>query len=257
MLLYNLLLLLITFLGGSTPLWFKGIDDRRTNYLLAFSGSFLLSITMLHLLPETFSDLGHKAGLFMLAGFFVQLLIQRFTHGVEHGHTHVHVEGHQHDAHHHHHHDHAHTVREVPLYSIILGLSLHAFMEGLPLGFHYRLDATLSSLYLAVAAHKLPEAMLLTSLVYNFKGRNKAMLTLVLFSLLTPAGSLLADVLGTKYFLMSKIVMWVVPVVAGAFIHIATTIFFESGTRQHLLTWQKVLAILTGVGLGLTTLLLE
>jgi len=258
MLLYNLLLLLITFLGGSTPLWFKGIDEQRTNYLLAFSGSFLLSITMLHLLPETFYDLGHKAGLFMLAGFFIQLLIQRFTHGVEHGHTHVHVEGHHHHDHaHHHHHDHSHSVRQIPLFSILLGLSLHAFMEGLPLGFHYRVEATQSSLYLAVAAHKLPEAMLLTSLVYNFKGRKQALITLILFSLITPAGSILADMLGKKYFLMSKIVMWIVPVVAGAFIHIATTIFFESGTRQHMLTWQKVLSILLGVSLGLTTLLLE
>ena len=54
-----------------------------------------------------------------------------------------------------------------------------------------------------------------------------------------------------------SVVMVLVVVVAGAFIHIATTIFFESGTRQHLLTRQKITAILLGVGLGLTTLLLE
>ena len=99
MFLYNLLLFILTLIGGSAPLWLKSIDEQRTNYLLAFSGSFLLSITLLHLLPETFRDLGHEAGLFVLIGFFVQLLIQRFTHGVEHGHTHVAVE----DHHHHHH----------------------------------------------------------------------------------------------------------------------------------------------------------
>jgi len=260
MLIYNLLLFCITFLGGSMPLWFKGIDERRTNYLLAFSGSFLLSITLLHLLPETFEELGHQAGIFLLAGFFIQLLIQRLTHGVEHGHTHVHVKTDSHSAHSKHeghHHDHGSSVHRIPLYSIILGLSLHAFMEGIPLGFNYRLDGTQSSLYLAVGAHKLPEAMLLASLVMSFKGRRTALMVLLAFSLITPFASVLADVLGKQYYMMSQIVSWVVPVVAGAFIHIATTIFFESGTRQHYLTWQKIGSILLGVGLGLTTLLLE
>lgn len=256
MLLYNFLLFILTLLGGSAPTWTRGIDERKTNLLLAFSGSFLLSITLLHLLPETFDDLGHNAGLFLLIGFFVQLLIQRFTHGVEHGHAHVHVEGEHHHDHAHHNHDHAHS-HQIPLLSIILGLSLHAFMEGLPLGFHYRFAATTSSLYLAVAAHKLPEAMLLATLMINYKGRKKALLVLCIFSLITPVAAMLASVLGQKYLAMSKLVMWLVPVVAGAFIHIATTIFFESGTRQHMLTFQKTLAILLGVGLGLTTLLFE
>lgn len=253
MFLYNLFLFLVTFLGGSLPLWFRSMDERRTNNLLAFSGSFLLSITLLHLLPETFEEIGHEAGIFLLAGFFFQLLIQRFTHGVEHGHTHVHIEEHQS----HHHHDHEHHIHRIPLYSIVLGLSLHAFMEGIPLGFNFRLEGTQTSLYLAVAAHKLPESMLLTSLMLSFRGKKQAFIVLLLFSLITPLASGMADILGKKYFLMSRIITWIVPLVAGAFIHIATTIFFESGTRQHLLTRNKILAILLGVGIGLTTLFLE
>lgn len=244
MLLYNLFLFLITLAGGSAPLWMKGLNDRKTNYLLAFSGSFLLSITLLHLLPETFKDLGDKAGIFVLTGFFVQLLIQRLTHGIEHGHTHIHVENHGHN----------HSAQ---LTSIIAGLSLHAFMEGLPLGFNYRMPGTEYSLFLAVAAHKLPEVMLLVSLIYSLKGRSQAIFALFFFSLITPVASLLAAFLGEKYMAMSEVVMWIIPVVAGAFIHIATTIFFESGTKQHMLTRQKTLAILIGVGLGLLTLLFE
>jgi zinc transporter ZupT len=233
------------------------MDERKTNYLLAFSGSFLLSITLLHLLPETFRDLGHRAGIFVLAGFFIQLLIQRFTHGVEHGHTHIQVsEGEHHHGHHVHPSPETHQ-HAIPLFSILLGLSIHAFMEGLPLGFHYREEGTMTSLYLAVAAHKLPEAMLLTSLVVNLKGSKNGFFVLIFFSLITPAAATLAEVLGERYLAMSELVMWVVPIVAGAFIHIATTIFFESGTRQHLLTWQKVIAITLGVGIGLTTLLFE
>lgn len=236
----NLLLFVLTFAGGSLPLWSKALDDRRMHNLLAFSGSFLLSITFLHLLPETFGELGAKAGFYLLVGFFLQLLIQRFTHGIEHGH--VHVE--QHEAH-------------ISLTPILLGLGLHAFMEGLPLGFNYRLQATEPSLYLAVAAHKLPEAMLVTTLALATRNKTSAVIILLVFSMITPAAGILATLLGHTYFAAAKVVAALIPIVAGAFIHIATTIFFESGTKHHMLTWQKTLAIMAGVGIGLVTLIFE
>jgi zinc and cadmium transporter len=215
------------------------------HYLLAFSGSFLLSITFLHLLPETFRpvfsmEVNTRAGIYLLIGFFIQLLIQRFTHGVEHGHAHVH-------PHEHH----------IPLVPIIAGLTVHAFMEGLPLGFNYLANGTEPSLYLAVGVHKLPEAMLVTSLVLAVKGRQKAWLALIYFSLITPVAAMLAQVLGQQYLFISQAVVVLIPIVAGAFIHIATTIFFESGTKQHMLSWQKIAAMIVGVGLALGTLYFE
>lgn len=240
MALFNLLLFIISFVAGSIPLWFRQLNNKGMNLLLAFSGSFLLSITFLHLLHETFEELHASAGVYLLAGFFLQLVIQRFTHGIEHGH--VHTDGHDH---------------HVPLASILVGLGLHAFMEGLPLGFNYAAEATGPSLYLAVAAHKLPEIILVTTLVLSLKGKMHALLALVVFSLLTPAGSITASIMSHKYSFMMQARTVLIPVVAGSFIHIATTIFFESGTKQHLLTLQKVMAIMLGVGIGLLTLLFE
>ncbi|MEI8280219.1 MAG: ZIP family metal transporter [Bacteroidota bacterium] len=239
-LVYTLLLFVITFAGGSIPLWVKGLDDKRMNYLLAFSGSFLLGITFLHLLPEAFSNIGARAGFYLLIGFFIQLLIQRITHGIEHGHAHIH-------PHEHH----------IPLLSILLGISIHAFMEGLPLGFNYSMKATQPSLYLAVAAHKLPEAMLVTSLVISTKGKQSAIWILLLFSCITPVAGILANTLGNSYPGMASASAILVPIVAGAFIHIATTIFYESGTKQHTLSTQKILAILIGVSLAFITLIFE
>lgn len=249
--LFNLALFLLTIAGGLLPLWMQSaFSDRRMQLLLAFSGSFLLGITFLHLLPETFAEefsrtgaptgkLPVPTGLLILVGFFFQLLIQRFTHGLEHGHTHVHPAG------------------TLPLTGIITGLTIHAFMEGMPLGFNYREAATEPSLYLAVAAHKLPEAMLLTLLVLSARGRKAAALTLVLFACVTPVAAFAATRLGHHYHAMAKAVTVVIPIVAGAFIHIATTIFFESGTRQHMLTRQKVAAMAVGIGCALATLLFE
>lgn len=240
---YSLILFLFTFAGGSAPLWVKKINDDAMQYLLAFSGAFLLSMTFLHLLPETFEEVGSTAGLLILAGFFVQLLIQRLTHGVEHGHTHTHT-----------HNGHSH----IPITSIMTGLSIHAFMEGLPLGFNYRMGATEPALYMAVAMHKIPEAILVTSLVYeSTKSKSKAFATLALFSLVTPLSGIFANMLGMSYHFIAQLVTYLIPIVAGAFIHIATTIFFESGTKHHMLTRKKTIAIVTGLGIGLLTLAFE
>lgn len=239
-LLYSLVLFLITLAGGSMPLWNKGWNEQRMKYLLAFSGAFLLSITLLHLLPETLEHAGHKGGLFVLAGFFLQQLVQRFTHGVEHGHAHV-------GGDHHHH---------IPVLPVFVGLAVHAFSEGLPLGIRYADSATLPSLFLAIAFHKLPEAMLITSLVYfSSRNKSKATLSLVLFALITPVAAMLTALLGARYEGIATFVQWCIPLIAGAFIHIATTILFESGTRTHDMNWKKWTAMLTGIGLAVLTLL--
>lgn len=241
---YSLILFLLTVVGGSIPLWLKKLDDNAMQYLLAFSGAFLLSITLLHLLPETFEELGQQAGFFLLVGFFIQLFIQRVTHGVEHGHTHVHEHKHSHN---------------IPFTSIMVGLSVHAFMEGLPLGFNYRMETTEPALFLAVAAHKIPEVILVTTLVLDtfHNNKQKALGVLIAFAMITPVSGILANKLGMTYNFVAQLVISLIPIVAGAFIHISTTIFFESGTRHHMLTWKKILAILFGVGLGLMIQLFE
>jgi zinc transporter ZupT len=245
----NLLLFLVTMVGAIFPMISGKIAKANMNNILAFSGSFLLSITFLHLLPETFLQNNRYTGVLILSGFFLQLLLQKFTHGIEHGHEHLHL---QKDKEGDHHHD---SIRH--FYPVLLGLSLHAFMEGLPLGYNYEGASTDSSLYFAVAAHKLPEAMLISALISRYNMGWKAIGLLLAFSAITPVTSQIAMQLGRSYFGISRFLSYVIPVIAGAFIHISTTIFFESGTKQHLLTVPKVVAILVGVALGLATLIIE
>ncbi len=238
---YNLLLFLFTFAGGSVPLWGIPVSERSQRSVLAFSGSFLLGITLLHLLPESVEELGHQAGLLTLGGFFLQLFIQRLTHGAEHGHHHASPAKGAHGA----------------VLGIISGLVIHAAMEGLPLGFNYRQAGTSPSLYLAVAAHKLPEAMIVASLARASWGTRRGWITIFLFSLVTPLAGTVAHTLGTHYHLMAQATAFVIPIVAGAFLHIATTIFYESGTQNHHLHFRKMIAIALGLAVALATLLMH
>lgn len=239
---YNAVLFLITLIGGSVPLWSKGWTENRIKYILAFSGSFLLCITFLHLIPESINELGTSAGILLVAGFFGQQFIQKYTHGIEHGHLHIEQKPN-------------HNILILP---IIVGLSIHAFSEGLPLGINYSDVTILPSLFLAIALHKMPEAMLIVSLfIQKNKSKSIGLFILILFSLITPFASLLAYLLGQEFLIVDLIIHWCIPLIAGAFIHIATTIFFESGTKAHEMNFKKWLMILGGIALGLISIIGE
>jgi zinc and cadmium transporter len=233
-------LFIITIIGGLIPVYLK-LNKEWNNYLLAFSGAILLGITFIHLLPETFSDLQFKGGIYILIGFFLQLFLQKYSHGLEHGHAHIH-----------------HHETAITLSPIILGLSVHAFMEGIPLGYNFSQGSTIPSLFLGVMAHKAPEALTLMSVVTTIAiPRSKKIFILIQFAIITPLAGILAIYFGHQFSFVNQMLTLLVPIVIGAFIHISTTIFFESGTNHHELDWKKIIAILFGLGLSLLTMLGE
>jgi len=66
--------------------------------LLVFAGSYLFAITVIHILPELYQQSAgiELIGVFVLAGFFLQQLLEYFTSGIEHGHLHTHDHDHEH-----------------------------------------------------------------------------------------------------------------------------------------------------------------
>lgn len=115
---FEFLLLFASILAsGSLIFLIKRIPPNALKLLLSFSGAYLFALSLLHLLPEVYSNGGAGIGIFILGGFFLQLLLEIFSEGIEHGHIHVHK------------HDHKHAF---PL-GVILGLCIHSFLEGMPL----------------------------------------------------------------------------------------------------------------------------
>lgn len=235
----NLFLFAVTIFGGLLPVIYSKWSDSKMNYLLTFSGAYLLSVNMLHLIPESAEVLGFEMGLYLLIGFFLQQVLQRFTHGVEHGHTHI---GHGH--------------RSLPVVGLIIGMSVHALGEGIPLGAIYYEESTTPALYLAIALHKLPEAMLIASLLmHNKQRKTTALAVLAGFALLSPASSLLTHCFGLQTELFAHALPYVIATVAGSFLHIGTTIFYESGNTAHAISWRKWLTTIAAIGLALLTTL--
>lgn len=205
---------------------------KSTNYkmLLVFAGSYLFAITVIHILPELYKQsLGLELiGLFVLIGFFLQQLLEYFTSGVEHGH--IHTSDHDHE--HVHHHGHHHSVSAIVL---LFALCIHAFLEGgmlaqpLSIGPVYDTNAIL----LGIALHRAPAAFaLMTVLAFQLHSRKKAIPYLVGFSLAAPIGLLISSYLAQEDVLSSIGLIYLYALVCGNFLHISTTIVFESSPEH-------------------------
>ncbi|HTO17218.1 MAG TPA: ZIP family metal transporter [Edaphocola sp.] len=236
----NLLLFLVTILGGLIPIVYHKWTDLKLNLLLTFSGAYLLSITMLHLIPESAEVLGFEMGIYILIGFFLQQFLQKFTHGIEHGHSHN-------TTHHHNH---------LPIASLVIGMAVHAFAEGIPLGAEYLDQQTVPALYIAIALHKLPEAMVITSLLIINKNSNlRVILLLAAFSALSPLSSFITHSYALEWQEFSKVIPYIIAIVTGSFLHIGTTIFYESGNKLHAISIKKWLITIAAIALALLTMI--
>ena len=198
---------------------------KTTNYkmLLVFAGSYLFAITVIHILPELYrQSLGLELiGLFVLIGFFFQQLLEYFTSGVEHGHIHTSDTGHTHTHHH----------QSVSAIVLLGALCIHAFLEGGMLAEPVSLRPVYDPypILLGIALHRAPAAFaLMTVLAVQLRSRKRAVPYLVAFSLAAPIGLLISTYLTHEEVLSSTGLIYLYALVCGNFLHISTTIVFES-----------------------------
>lgn len=229
------LLFLSAFLGGLCVFLFKEKKDNtnRLKLILSLSGAYLFSITVLHLMPEVYLSGNHNVGLFVLSGFLLQIVMEQFSEGVEHGHIHVHK--HQHGF---------------PL-GVMISLCLHAFLEGMPLAQGHHTD-----LVYGIALHHIPAAFALGSiLLQNKLGKNAIICFLIIFAAMCPLGYWasynIAHITNISNYFDSMM-----GIVIGIFLHISTTILFESSV-DHKFNVKKLIAVACGVTIALVGFLLE
>lgn len=221
-------LLILSVLIGAGFVFFIKPNKQFVRLLLAFSGAYLLSVTILHLLPEVYTpNSNYKIiGIIILAGILIQSVLESFSNGAEHGHIHLHSD-----------------KNKFP-WLLFVSLCIHAFSEGLPL--HHADD----NLLWAIVVHKIPIAIVLTTFLLHAKYSKKTVfLFLAFFSIMSPLGMFLMD-----YFtVLREYQTEITALIIGVFLHISTIILFES-TENHKFNFQKFTAILLGILLTVFTL---
>jgi zinc and cadmium transporter len=223
------------FLGGVIALSSGYKNERMLRVFLAFAGGYIFSITILHLLPEVFASHDHSIALIVLAGFFFQVFITKISDGAEHGHLHSHK------------HDHNMAL---PL-GLFLTMCLHAFTEGLPLGFMTGSSShlTASTMSVGIALHELPAAFALMSILQSEHIKKRTVwILLFVYASMAPLAVFLSQ--SVLMYLPENLYEGILAFVAGTFLFISTTILFEN-SENHKFGGPKLTAIMVGVGLAL------
>jgi zinc transporter ZupT len=231
-----ILLFLAAFIPGLVVTKMKNVDNGNMRLILVFGGAYLFSITIVHIFPELYAAAngqGYKIGIYVLAGFFMQQILEYFTSGVEHGHIHKH----EHDDKH----------GQFTSVVVLIGLCLHAFLEGSmlahPSTIHAHSDST--ALLGGILIHKIPASIALMSvLLCDIPNKKKAILFLFLFSIASPVGLLASDMASKVGTLSQEMIVIIFGVVSGNFLYISTTIFYETSPDHHFNARKTIVSLL-------------
>ena len=231
-----IVLFLGAFLGGVSVFLFKGNNSKKLKLVLSFSGAYLFGITVLHLIPDAYHGNDNYVGVFIMIGFLFQIILEQFSDGIEHGH--IHQPEHEHYA--------------FPI-GILLSLCVHAFLEGMPIA-----EGNQNQLVFGIALHHIPAAFALaTVLLANKQSSRKTVFFVALFALMAPSGYFFSEKLSAGGIgNLQKYYGRIMGIVIGIFLHISTTILFES-SADHKFNTRKMVAVVMGMGIALGAFLIE
>lgn len=249
LLIFAALIFFVVFGAGLIPFASRISTQPQVLYrMTCIAAGFLISAALLIVIPEGFSlYFGHleaegdhddahggslAAGAAVLLGFLFMLVLEGFGFGHD-----VHEEHHDHLEEHNH--DHVNHPAEHSS-SLVIGLTLHAIMDGVVLAAAFSIGELVLSVQLAlvVLMHKFPAAFSLAA--YSLHERNdkrRSQIDLLLFALATPIAMLVSWKLfgGSVSGLQGLAVLFA----AGGFIYVSAvdvlpTIHIRENSKQSL-----------------------
>jgi zinc transporter ZupT len=172
----------------------------------------------------TSPSLGIKYAAAIPLGFLIQMFLEQLSSHVEHGH----FDGHSHAGHNH---------EGYTIWGLILGLSLHAFIEGMPL---VEPDGDIHrGLLYGIVLHNIPMSLIFVSLMtargYGF-WRVAALLSI--FAVMTPLGSVCNLTLLPAD---EELQTFIIGIVVGILLHVSSSILFDHHDNRF--SWSKALLI--------------
>ena len=232
----------------------RHVSPKVMDYITVFGGAFLFASCFINLVPHIFLDyepyrfvtpgIHFKIAATVMLGFLIQLLLEQLTKGAEHGHNHCpccveELEAEEHHHEHHHHPGHCHNSTSIhPVTGLLIGLSIHAFLEGMPM---VDLDGDIhQGLLYGIVLHNIPIALVLVSLfMHNHYGFWRSLALLFIFAVMTPLGSLCNLYFVPQDEMLQSLLMGVV---VGILLHVAVSILFDHDHNNF--SWGKFALIL-------------
>jgi zinc and cadmium transporter len=263
---YTGAILLGALAGGALPLF---ASIRRSDLLLSFSAGVMLGAAFFHMLPEAVERGGTGVIPFVVAGFLVLYLAERFvlvhvcaepgpnrrlsTAGAPLPH---HADEHDHD--HHGHPDPDGTGCDVHTLGLAawLGLSAHTLVDGFALGAASVTPELGVLVFLAILAHKVPNSFSLSAiLVSEGYSRGRAVAMNAAFALMVPVGAGIY-LLVRELVHVDRFTAVALAASAGTFLHLSLSDILPDLHRRGASRWRLSASLVVGVALmGALTLL--
>jgi len=232
----------VSLIGGIFLLVWKVPVGRIQKIAIPFAAGALLAAAFIDLLPEAIeAGDAQSVALYILGGFLVFFVLERFLGWF----------------HHHHSHDtesHAHTVTRS---LIIVGDTVHNFIDGLALGAAFLADPALGFVTaIAIAAHEIPQEVGDFGVLLSLGMRRRNVLIVNLLSaILTIAGAFIVYALGSSLAGMEPVLL---AGTVGFFIYIAAsdlipTIHSEPSMKTANFQTLIVLVGIAIVGISITS----
>ncbi len=213
-----LLLFLSVAVGYIIALLLNVKHVKSLSIFLAFSGAFLLAVTIFELFPEVYQNPTKEIGIFIIAGILLQIFLEMFSQGAEHGHVHIHSD-----------------KKSFP-WLLFVSLSIHALLEGFPISED-------NNLLIGVMVHKVPIALILSLFFIEANYKKTTIISfLFLFALMTPLGNWVSQ----NMVFTPEQKLQITAVTIGVFLHVSTTILFES-SKNHKFNISKMTAVIFAI----------
>ncbi len=183
--LFALIAAVATAIGGVVATLPGALSQRRLSHMIAFGAGYILAAALVSLMPESI-ELLENAPLWIFVGYALAHLFEHtFT-----SHFHFGEETHT-----------EHVIAPSVSTTALVGLTLHAFFDGVAIASGFMVTASLGVLVsLAVVLHKLPEGVTISSLmVASGRGRATARRAAGLLALTTLAGAAAMSVVGREF----------------------------------------------------------
>lgn len=218
----GIIVALANVLGGLAllPLRFYRGHKGLLKHMLALGAGFMLTVTFIEILPKTIQlwenpnfESETAASIYipmvlLLAGY---LLTQFFEHTIA---PHIHIGEEKHSD---------YVIPTASVYTVIVGLLIHAFFYGVSISAAYHVDSKIGTLmFIVVLLHKFPEGFTIASIVLSAgKGVKEVLISTLTVGFATFVGVLIF------YFIEANIeliVAYAFPVSGGVTLYVAASV---------------------------------
>ncbi len=217
--------------GGAIFLLKKKWSKTLSFYAIPFAAGVLLSVSVLHLLPEASEEMGEGAFMIALIAFLASFIFEKYFASL------------------HHHEEHKETLQKTTIPLVIFGDTIHNFIDGVAVAAAYLVSPGLGltvafSTFLHETPHEIGDFGVLVSRGWS---RKKTFIANFLSALATIPGALVVF-----YFFPNAgegSVAWLLAVAAGIFLYLGASDFLpeigEHDSKKD--TFIKMILVIVGV----------